>query len=141
MTTLVEIRGALQSRLAAVPGIPRILYEGENARVGDQEPHCRCKIVRSMRRRRSKGPRGLVEQRGSLELVLHYPGGNGTLQAEQMAEIICGWFEVEHVASEGDARVRFLSAEPKTFMESPDWVALPVSIEWYTFSTAAESED
>lgn len=140
MSTLAEIRGALQSRLAAVPGIPRIIYEGERLLDPGDEPHCRCKVLRSMRDRVNKGHCGMTEHRGSLEVVLHYPGGEGTLDIETMAEAIVEHFQVTDIAENGSAKVRFLNAEPRTVMESPDWVALPVSIDWYMFSTAQAEE-
>lgn len=135
MTLYVDIRGALQSRLAAVTGVPAIAYEGMPYTPVIGTPFINAQIVQSNGRPATMGDDHLLLHSGSFELGVTYPSGAGTLAAETMADTIKADFRANDVLTQGSTKVRLRYAERYMADITPDWVRIPISIGWYLFAT------
>ncbi len=84
------IRKALETRLAAMPGVPTIVYENSNVSVGTG-PYVVSNILFA-----EPDDVGFKDspfiQRGYLQLTLHYPTNTGPGAAERMADNFRRWF-------------------------------------------------
>lgn len=135
MSLYTDIRGALQSRLAATPGIPAIAYEGIRYTPVVGTPYVAPVFLPAG----NGGPRttgGYIRHEGSFEVSLVYPGGNGTGLAEAMADTIKERFKVTDTATVGATVVRFRFAERRQALIDTDWIRIPISIGWYLHSDA-----
>lgn len=133
MTLYVDIRGALQSRLAATSGIPSIAYEGIEFTPVVGTPWCEAIFVPAG----NGGPSTtgqLIRHEGSFEVSLVYPTGNGTGLAEAMADAVKARFKVTDLAMVGSTTVRFRYAERRQALIDTDWIRIPISIGWYLYS-------
>lgn len=136
MTTLYQdIRGMLQSRLASVPGVPAIAYEGIPYTPVPGTPFCEPTFLPANGRPATMGDGHLVRHEGSFEVVLAYPTGSGTGTGEAMADTIKSYFKASDVLTLNGNNLRFRYAERRPVIEQTDWYRVPVSIGWYTFST------
>ncbi len=84
------IRKALETRLAAMPNVPTIVYENSNVSVGTG-PYVSTNILFSEPDDVGFKDSSFI-QRGYLQLTLYYPTNSGPGAAERMAENFRLWF-------------------------------------------------
>ena len=134
MSLYQDIRGALQTKLAAVSGVPQLVYEGFAYEPVIGTPFCVCQILPIYSRPATLGPAHLVWHRGTFELALVYPSGRGTGTAEAMADTIKAAFTADVTATQNNVTVRFRHAERRPIIVDTPWIRVPVSIAWYLYT-------
>lgn len=135
MTTLYQdIRGALQSQLATVTGIPALAYEGFPYKPVRGTPYCDCVLVPTSGRPYTLGTAHLIDHEGTFEVGVTYPSGVGTGTAEAMADAIKAKFTAATTITQGTTIVRIRSSERRQALVDTDWIRIPVSVRWYLFS-------
>lgn len=133
----LDIRGALQTRLATVAGIPAIAHEGQRFAPVPGTPFVPCKVVWVSGRPSTLGDGHLVAHNGTFEVAAVYPAETATGDAETLASAIKNHFKASDVLTldGSDIKVRIRHAERLPAMEDGDWIRVPVSIAWYLFAT------
>ena len=130
----LDIRGALQARLATVVGLPEIAYEGVQFEPpigtdGDLLPYVVPVIVVG-----SERPFDVlgeaVSSQGTFEISCVYPSNEGTAAVEGMAEAIKAVFVNGTRLVLGSAVVKIRWAERRQAFFDADYVRVPVSIGW-----------
>lgn len=134
-----NIRGALQSALAAISGLPTIVYESQDYSPNPGTPFITAALVPGSGRPASMGPSHAVLHEGSFEINVVWPRkrdgvASGTGPAEAIADSIKAAFHVSNVFTLNDVTVRTRYAERiGAAMIEPDWLRLPIRVSWYSY--------
>lgn len=133
-TLYQNIRGALQTRLASVTGIPTIAYEDRRYTPVPGTPFIEAILIPISGRPQTMGDDPLLLHEGTFQIACVYPAGKGTGKAEAMADTIKGFFKVKDVLTLNGDSVRIRYSERVRALEEADWLRVPVSIGWYLYS-------
>lgn len=129
MTISQSIRGALQTQLAAVVGIPAIAYEGVEYTPAIGTPFVEPTILPTVARPFDV-PSRAVQHEGTFEIAVSYPTSFGTGQVEAMADAIRAAFAPGSDLIQSGTRVRVRWSERRPTLIDPQWIRIPVSVGW-----------
>lgn len=134
MSVHVDIRGALQTALAGVSGVPDINYDTMPKNPTKGTPYIACAYIPVDSDRETIGASPSMDYTGEFLIRLHYPSGKGTSDIETMAGTIREAFPLDGSLSQNGVSVNIRSNTRSNIEPDTDWISLDVSIGWYTYS-------
>lgn len=129
-----NIRGALQTHLANVSGVPTIAYEGVKFTPTVGTPYLGTSLVPTSARPGPIGVNSILRHQGLFLVDAVYPNGSGTATAEAMADTIKAAFTTQTTLSLNGVDVRISYSERGQIQQEADWLRVPIAIGWYVYS-------
>lgn len=132
--TIATIRAALESRLSGMGGaLPSAMENVDySPTVGVAWQRVRMLVNTPVDHAVTSD---VIEHRGFLEVILHYPQGVGTATAAAKAQAIAARFAPVQTLSSGSTRVEITkTAHIGTGFPLDGWFCIPVSIPWVSFT-------
>lgn len=127
-----EIKGALQTALESVQGIPQISWPGKPFKPVVGTPYVEGTITFQTRRPATMGDDRLVRYDGIMTANIVWPAGKGTGDPDVLAHRIVQTFMAGKNHRYGDMVVSCEYCEQGQPLDAPDWVRVPVVTKWFT---------
>lgn len=142
MSTMNNIRAALEQALATVSGMPAAsnwaVDNGPKYTPQDGTPWARVQVFQTSRRPSTRGASPTYRREGVMMVSLMWPKALGAGAAETLADAICSEYGVDDSKTSGGTAVRFEYSEAGDVdgESDPSWFALPVTIAWYAYEAS-----
>lgn len=133
MGDFTTIRAGLEKTLAAIVGVPTILYENVAKSPMNGTPFIRSTLIPSSSRAAVMGPSPSVLHRGIFLLDVYQPENLGPGAADVQADALLTAFAPGTQIVEDTELIRVLSAERTGGFNEPPWYVVPVTITWYSY--------
>lgn len=138
MSTFSEIRAALESEIANVPGIPSAANRAwENVRFEPTPgtPWVRMTLLPGSTRPAYLGadPKNRID--GLFQVDIFHPVGSGPASADTLADAVRLRYKVSRTLTAGSVGVRFNWSERMPGRVDGPWYAVSVRASWYTYAS------
>lgn len=132
--SLAKIRAALESRLNGMASALPTAWENLAYTPTRGEPWQRVRLLVNDPIDHATTA-DIVEQRGLLEVLLHYPQGDGPAAAQAQAALVSARFAPVQTLTSSTTRVEILqTARIGSGFQFEDWYVVPISIPWRSFT-------
>ena len=129
-----KIRSALETYVAATPGIPSLAWENVKFTPTTGTPYIKVRVLNTSRRPANRGLNPQYRYQGILQLHLCYPEGVGPSVSQSMVNTLIDRFPTGLDITSSDIAVTIDHSEQLgAYNESP-WYKTPVYVHWFCFS-------
>lgn len=136
MSFMTDIRAAMEAEIANVVGVPAATqraWENVVFTPTTGTTWIRTSIVPFQSRPAVRGPTPQIKHGGILTIDIFTPEGNGSAEAEALADAVRSRYNVDSKLTSGSATVRFWYSERGQGLADSPWYHVPVIAEWYCY--------
>ena len=124
------IHQLLDAQLATVPGLPSFQAENKRTKAGSTSAFSRSTLLPARPDLLSIGVNSVAELRGLYQVDLYYPTGEGTANADAMADAIVAAFPRSVQLESGAVNVRVRMVWRQAAQVIDTFYSCPVVVEW-----------
>lgn len=133
---ILDIRRALEKRLAGVSGIPDIAWENAEFDPTDKNQWVRC-VLSPLAQRPSAVGVGVKIRHQGLFLIDVFVRQNktlaGTKTVDELAQDIQDAFSYGTILTENGNQIRVRFSERNQGLQDDPWYFVPIRVEWYSY--------
>lgn len=132
MANLLDIRRAIEVRMASLPGSVKCAFEGEAYSPNVGTPWMEAFLLPATPQNRTMGAQGVVLEQGIFQVTVRYPTDTGTKDITTQAEAIRSHFPRGTSLSAGTETVVIANTPALSQVRNEaDWQAIVVSIPYF----------
>lgn len=129
----LNIRRALEQKLATVTDLPTVAWENTSFQPDMGTPYVRPTIIWGGERKAAVGVDGQILSRGLFLIDLFYPSGVGSAGQDAMASAIKEAFYPGLLLTEGGQRIHIQYSEREPSLIEDPWIQCQVTVSWYAY--------
>lgn len=129
-----DIRAALETKLAAVSGVPSIGWENLQFSPTTGQSYVQPRLLPTRREPAVMGTNPQMYYQGVFRVVCYVPEGNGPSAGDDLADKIIDAFEAATDVSYGGTTVSIRYAERESADIDGPFYMIPVNIGWFIYA-------